>query len=108
MAECPGSRRVEVVGEQTSASGPDLSGGIVGGGAAGLACANELRKLGYQGGITMLSADTDPPCDRPNLSKDYLAGTAPEEWMPLRSDDWYRDQCIDLRLNARVRAVDTS
>jgi apoptosis-inducing factor 3 len=81
---------------------------IVGGGAAGLACANELRKLGYQGGITMLSADTDPPCDRPNLSKDYLAGTAPEEWMPLRSDDWYRDQCIDLRLNARVRAVDTS
>jgi NADPH-dependent 2,4-dienoyl-CoA reductase/sulfur reductase-like enzyme len=79
---------------------------IVGGGAAGLACANELRKLGYQGSITMLSADKDPPCDRPNLSKDYLAGTAPEEWIPLRSDDWYRDKRIDLRLGVEVTAID--
>ena len=51
---------------------------IVGGGAAGLACAHELRRLGFTGSVTMLSADSDPPCDRPNLSKDYLAGTAPE------------------------------
>jgi nitrite reductase/ring-hydroxylating ferredoxin subunit len=43
---------------------------IVGGGAAGLACANELRRLGFSGGITMVSADRYPPCDRPNLSKD--------------------------------------
>jgi NADPH-dependent 2,4-dienoyl-CoA reductase/sulfur reductase-like enzyme/nitrite reductase/ring-hydroxylating ferredoxin subunit len=81
---------------------------IIGGGAAGLACANELRKLGYQGAITMLSADSDPPCDRPNLSKDYLAGTAPEEWIPLRGDDWYREQRVDLRLNATARAIDTN
>jgi NADPH-dependent 2,4-dienoyl-CoA reductase/sulfur reductase-like enzyme/nitrite reductase/ring-hydroxylating ferredoxin subunit len=80
---------------------------IVGGGAAGLACANELRKLGYTGAITMLSADKDPPCDRPNLSKDYLAGTAPEEWIPLRPGDWYRDNEIDLRVGAEVTAIDT-
>ncbi len=79
---------------------------IVGGGAAGLACANELRKLGYGGSITMLSADQDPPCDRPNLSKDYLAGTAPEEWIPLRQEDWYRDNHIDLRLATEVTAID--
>jgi NADPH-dependent 2,4-dienoyl-CoA reductase/sulfur reductase-like enzyme/nitrite reductase/ring-hydroxylating ferredoxin subunit len=79
---------------------------IVGGGAAGLACANELRHLGYQGAITMLSADADPPCDRPNLSKDYLAGNAPEEWIPLRPGDWYRDRSIDLRLESHVRAID--
>ena len=79
---------------------------IVGGGAAGLACANELRKLGYQGAITMLSADQDSPCDRPNLSKDYLAGTASEEWIPLRGDDWYGDSHIDLRLGVEVTAVD--
>lgn len=79
---------------------------IVGGGAAGLACANALRKLRYAGAITMLSADRDPPCDRPNLSKDYLAGTAPEEWIPLRSDDWYRDNGIDLRLGVEVTAID--
>ena len=34
----------------------------------------------------MLSDDAAPPVDRPNLSKDYLAGTAPEEWVPLRDD----------------------
>jgi NADPH-dependent 2,4-dienoyl-CoA reductase/sulfur reductase-like enzyme len=54
----------------------------------------------------MLSADHDPPCDRPNLSKDYLAGTAPEEWIPLRTDDWYRDNRIDLRLGVEVTAID--
>jgi len=79
---------------------------IVGGGAAGLACANELRKRGYAGAITILSADADPPCDRPNLSKDYLAGTAPEEWIPLRQDDWYRDNDIDLRLGLEVTSID--
>jgi len=79
---------------------------IIGGGAAGLACAIELRKLGYRGSITMLSADADPPCDRPNLSKDYLAGTAPEEWIPLRTAEWYRDNQIDLRLGFEVTAID--
>jgi NADPH-dependent 2,4-dienoyl-CoA reductase/sulfur reductase-like enzyme/nitrite reductase/ring-hydroxylating ferredoxin subunit len=81
---------------------------IVGGGAAGLACANELRHLGYDGQITILSADADPPCDRPNLSKDYLAGTAPEEWIPLRPADWYTEHRIDLRLNSPVRMIDTT
>jgi apoptosis-inducing factor 3 len=79
---------------------------IVGGGAAGLACAIELRKLGYDGAISLLSADEDAPYDRPNLSKDYLAGTAQEEWMPLRDEDWYREQKIDLRLEVEVTAID--
>ena len=81
---------------------------IVGGGAAGFACALELRKLGYDGRLTMLSADADPPYDRPNLSKDYLAGTAPEEWIPLRDDAFYRDQRIDLRLSSPVTRLDTA
>ena len=80
---------------------------IIGGGAAGLACAVELRKLGYEGALTILSDDQDAPYDRPNLSKDYLAGTAEEKWMPLREDDWYRDNRIDLRLNTEVDAIDT-
>lgn len=81
---------------------------IIGGGAAGLACANELRRLGYSGEIAMLSADRDPPCDRPNLSKDYLAGTAQEEWLPLRTDDWYSDKHVDLKLSTEVTRIDAA
>ena len=80
---------------------------IVGGGAAGLAAADMLRREGYEGPLTIVSADDFPPVDRPNLSKDYLAGTAQEEWIPLRPADYYRDRKIDLVLNSRVSSLDT-
>lgn len=80
---------------------------IIGGGAAGNAAAEMLRQQGYAGRLTMLSADDALPCDRPNLSKNYLAGSAPEEWIPLRSADFYREQDIDLQLEAPVVAIDT-
>ena len=80
---------------------------IVGGGAAGNAAAEMLRAEGYGGRLTMLSADMSVPCDRPNLSKNYLAGSAPEEWVPLRSMDFYNAHDIDLRLHSRVVALDT-
>ncbi|HVU30147.1 MAG TPA: FAD-dependent oxidoreductase [Sphingomicrobium sp.] len=79
---------------------------IVGGGAAGLACSNELRRRGFEGEVTILSADQDAPCDRPNLSKDFLAGSAPEEWLWLRGDDWYSGNAIDLRLGTVVTGID--
>jgi NADPH-dependent 2,4-dienoyl-CoA reductase/sulfur reductase-like enzyme/nitrite reductase/ring-hydroxylating ferredoxin subunit len=81
---------------------------IVGGGAAGFAAAEMLRRQRYQGSIVMLSDDAAPPVDRPNLSKDYLAGSAPEEWVPLRDDGFYTEHGIDLRLKANVTAIDTS
>jgi NADPH-dependent 2,4-dienoyl-CoA reductase/sulfur reductase-like enzyme/nitrite reductase/ring-hydroxylating ferredoxin subunit len=81
---------------------------IVGGGAAGLAAADMLRREGYDGALTMLCADDAPPCDRPNLSKDYLAGTAPEDWIPLRSPDWYAERRIELVLGARADAIDVA
>ena len=45
--------------------------------------------------------------DRPNLSKDYLAGSAPEDWLPLRPDDFYAEAEIDLRLKTEVTSIDT-
>ena len=81
---------------------------ILGGGAAGNMAAETLRREGYAGGIVLVSVDSAPPYDRPNLSKDYLAGNAPEEWIPLRSPDFYRQNDIALRLGVRATAVDTT
>jgi apoptosis-inducing factor 3 len=79
---------------------------ILGGGAAGLAAADMLRREGYDGSLVILSADGDPPSDRPNLSKDFLAGTAKDDWIPLRSPEFYSERRIELLLNSRVSALD--
>ena len=81
---------------------------IVGGGAAGHAAAETLRREGYDGPVTVLSADAALPCDRPNLSKNYLAGTAPAEWLPLRPAEFYEEQRIEVRLNTQVTGIDTA
>jgi NADPH-dependent 2,4-dienoyl-CoA reductase/sulfur reductase-like enzyme/nitrite reductase/ring-hydroxylating ferredoxin subunit len=81
---------------------PPASVVIVGGGAAGFAAAEMLRRRGYRQPVTMISADDAGPYDRPNISKDYLAGSAPEEWIPLRQPDWYTDTRIDLVTGRRV------
>jgi NADPH-dependent 2,4-dienoyl-CoA reductase/sulfur reductase-like enzyme/nitrite reductase/ring-hydroxylating ferredoxin subunit len=75
---------------------------IIGGGAAGNAAVETLRREGYQGPVTMLSSDRSLPYDRPSLSKDYLAGTAKAEWIPLRSPKFYADHHIDVRCDSRV------
>ena len=108
------------VGEKTSEAGRPMparapspaapTGGmvIVGGGAAGYAAAEMLRREGYAGGVTIVSTDAAAPYDRPNLSKDYLAGTAPEEWIPLRPEEFYRENGIELRLRTAATAIDVA
>ena len=81
---------------------------IIGGGAAGFAAAEMLRREGFGGELTLISADESAPYDRPNLSKDYLAGTAPEEWIPLRPEEFYRDNGIDLRLGTEAKRLDVA
>jgi NADPH-dependent 2,4-dienoyl-CoA reductase/sulfur reductase-like enzyme/nitrite reductase/ring-hydroxylating ferredoxin subunit len=81
---------------------------IVGGGAAGHSAAETLRREGYLGRITLLSADETPPCDRPNLSKGFLSGGADDSSNLLRSAAYYRRHGIDLELGARVASLDTS
>ena len=79
---------------------------IIGGGAAGLAAADMLRREGYSARITIVSADDSPPYDRPNLSKDFLTGNAPAEWMPLRSPEYYAERKIELVLGAKAQSID--
>ncbi|MCC6776089.1 MAG: FAD-dependent oxidoreductase [Hyphomicrobiales bacterium] len=81
---------------------------IIGGGAAGFAAAEMLRRQGYQGSLVMLSQEEAAPVDRPNLSKDYLAGAAPEDWVPLRPDDFYPENGIELRLATEAARIDAS
>ncbi|HET9261213.1 MAG TPA: FAD-dependent oxidoreductase, partial [Acidimicrobiia bacterium] len=93
----------EMSPDRTPPSPPD-SVVIVGSGAAGAAAAEKLRAHGYEGPISLVGEE--PPIDRPNVSKDYLAGTAPEEWMPLRSPEFYADASIDLISGRRVEEID--
>lgn len=79
---------------------------IVGGGGAGLAAADMLRRKGYDGPLTIFSADDSAPYDRPNVSKDYLREPLPDEWMNLRPPAYYAERKIDLVLNSRVSSID--
>ena len=79
---------------------------IVGGGAAGFAAAEMLRREGFGGSVTMLSSDDAAPYDRPNCSKDYLAGNAPEDWIPLRPAEYFKEQNIDVQLRTQVTSID--
>src|SRR2546430_2359430 len=79
---------------------------IVGAGAAGSAAAEMLRRSGYDGRLTIVDEDNGSPYDRPNLSKDYLAGNAPEEWIPLRPDHFYAEHKIDV-VRGRATGIDT-
>lgn len=87
-------------------SQPPSSVVIVGGGGAALAAADTLRREGFEGSLTIISADEFAPYDRPNLSKDYLAGTASDDWIPLRPPEYYTNNRIDLLLNSRVISLD--
>jgi len=79
---------------------------IVGAGAAGESAAETLRREGYQGRLTLYDTDPDAPYDRPNLSKDYLAGTAQEDWIPLHPAEFYRERGIDIIRDHRVVALE--
>ncbi|MGH7306407.1 MAG: Rieske 2Fe-2S domain-containing protein, partial [Candidatus Rokuibacteriota bacterium] len=78
-----GPRRKATARSRASRGDGPSAVAIVGAGAAGNSAAETLRRLGFEGSITLIDADESAPYDRPNLSKDYLAGTAPEEWLPL-------------------------
>jgi NADPH-dependent 2,4-dienoyl-CoA reductase/sulfur reductase-like enzyme/nitrite reductase/ring-hydroxylating ferredoxin subunit len=98
-----------LAGAPTASPPPDVKRVvIVGAGVAGNAAAEMLRRRGFTGTITMLGADPATPYDRPNLSKDYLAGTAEESWLPLHSSSFYKRHDIELVTGTRVKSVNVA
>jgi apoptosis-inducing factor 3 len=104
--QAPTVRRAAEAAAHLGVIDPPASVVIVGAGAAGNAAAEMLRREGYAGPLTLIGGEDTVPYDRPNLSKDYLAGTASEEWIPLRSAAFYEEQEIRLVLGRRVVALD--
>ena len=104
--------RIFVAGKAGPPTKKSLSSGapkhvvVLGAGASGACAVETLRREGYDGHIALVGRDDGVPVDRPNLSKDYLAGTAPEEWIPLRSRDFYAEHSIDLHLGVAATAID--
>src|SRR6266550_8775989 len=78
---------------------------IIGAGAAGTAAAEMLRRCGFTGDVTVVDDDDGSPYDRPNLSKDYLAGNAPEEWIPIRPVGFYDEHRVTF-IRARVTKLE--
>ncbi len=81
---------------------------VVGGGAAGEAAVETLRREGFAGRIVMATAEDERPYDRPNLSKDLITGEAKPEWMPLRGPKFHANQRIELLTGRRVASIDTA
>lgn len=75
---------------------------VVGGGGTGDYTAFTLRKKGFEGDITVLSADDDRPYDRPYLSKEFLRGEIEPAKVFLHDEADYSRERIDLRTGQRV------
>lgn len=78
---------------------------ILGGGASAYFAAQSMRENGYKGNIIMVTRENRSPYDRPNLSKDYLAGNAEPEWMPLRSAEFYNEYGIEVKHGMNIKSV---
>lgn len=108
MVAVTGHARIGAPPPATDTSRHPTSIVIIGAGAAGTAAALTLRDEGYTGRLTLIDADASAPYDRPNLSKDYLAGTAPEDWLPIKSHDDLAGADIRLVLGVPVLRIDTT
>ncbi|HEY5388709.1 MAG TPA: FAD-dependent oxidoreductase, partial [Thermoleophilia bacterium] len=80
---------------------------IIGAGAAAAAAAEALRQECFIGRILLISPEDEWPYDRPNLSKDFLAGELEAKWLPLRSPEFYQEHTIE-RIVARVTRLDVA
>lgn len=81
---------------------------VVGAGHAGVQVVDSLRVQGFEGKLTLVSAENDLPYQRPPLSKDALVAGAPDEALPLRAASFYEQGGVDLVLGEEVVEIDRS
>jgi NADPH-dependent 2,4-dienoyl-CoA reductase/sulfur reductase-like enzyme len=91
---------------KASSNGSDPGVLIVGGGLAGQRCAETLRRRGYEEPVRMLCAESEPPYDRPPLSKGVLAGGVEEATTAFRPADWYEENEVELVLGSRAAGLE--
>lgn len=106
LAVVTSKREVDTTGDLATTGRAPESVVVIGGGAATAVALDTLRGEGYQGPITVISTERTPLVDRPNLSKDYLAGSAPDEWIPLHPDSWYDENEITLHTGTEVKQIE--
>lgn len=78
---------------------------IVGAGQAGGSAALQLRSAGFEGAVTLIGAEPDPPYERPPLSKAYLTGDLAYDSLLLRPLEFYRDQNVQLLTDTSVTSI---
>ncbi len=81
---------------------------VIGAGQAGSSCVVKLRNGGFDGKITLIGAEPQPPYQRPPLSKAYLMGDMALERLYLRPEAFYAEHQIDLRLGVQVQGIDSA
>jgi 3-phenylpropionate/trans-cinnamate dioxygenase ferredoxin reductase component len=81
---------------------------IVGGGAAGAACAEALHEGGFGGDVLLVGREPDPPYERPPASKAYLAGAQDRDACLFHDGAWYARRSIELAPRTSVMRLDTA
>jgi 3-phenylpropionate/trans-cinnamate dioxygenase ferredoxin reductase subunit len=79
---------------------------VIGGGLAGASAVEELRAQGYDGDLTLVSAEPHLPYERPPLSKGLLLGTADPASVYLHDEHWYADQQVEVLVEDPVASID--
>jgi 3-phenylpropionate/trans-cinnamate dioxygenase ferredoxin reductase component len=77
---------------------------VIGGGAGSAAAVAELRKQGFDGSLTLVSAENTVPYERPPLSKGFLLGTSGQ--VPVKDAVWYEQASVELILGSRATRLD--
>lgn len=85
-------------------SGADVV--IVGAGHAGAQAAIALRMNGFTGTVTMIGRESEPPYERPPLSKEYFAREKTFDRLYIRQPQFWGEKDVELKLGIEVTAVD--